>query len=299
MPISAEFPYVKQRIVVHGKSMAYVDTGDVDGDPIVLLHGNPTSSYLWRNIVPHLTALGRCIVPDLIGMGDSDKLDQAGPESYRFVEHRRYLDGLLDVLGVERNVTFVIHDWGSALGFDWANRHRDAVAGIAYMEAIVRPVTWEEWPEAARAVFQGFRSPAGEAMVLDKNVFVERVLPGSIIRKLTDAEMTEYRRPFAEPGEGRRPTLTWPRQIPIEGEPADVTAIVADYASWLSTSAMPKLLVVAEPGAILRGPPLDFCRAWPNQDEVTVSGNHFVQEDSPDEIGEAIATWMTQRGTKR
>ena len=296
MPISAEFPYVKQRVVVHGKTMAYVDTGDADGDPMVLLHGNPTSSYLWRNIVPHLTALGRCIVPDLIGMGDSEKLDGVGPDSYRFVEHRRYLDGLLDALGVERNVTFVVHDWGSALGFDWANRHRDAVAGIAYMEAIVRPVTWDEWPEAARAVFQGFRSPAGEAMVLDKNVFVERVLPGSIIRPLTDAEMTEYRRPFAEPGEGRRPTLTWPRQIPIDGEPADVTAIVADYASWLSTSAVPKLLIVAEPGAILRGPPLDFCRAWPNQHEVTVVGNHFVQEDSADEIGEAIATWMSTRG---
>jgi len=297
MPISADFPYVKQRAVVHGKTMAYVDVGD--GDPIVLLHGNPTSSYLWRNIVPHLSALGRCIVPDLIGMGDSDKLDEPGPDSYRFVEHRHYLDGLFDVLGIERNVTFVIHDWGSALGFDWANRHRDAVAGIAYMEAIVRPVTWHEWPEAARAVFQGFRSPAGEAMVLDKNVFVERVLPGSVIRKLTDAEMTEYRRPFVEPGEGRRPTLTWPRQIPIEGEPADVTAIVSDYAAWLSTSEVPKLLIVAEPGAILCGAPLDFCRAWPNQREVTVTGNHFVQEDSPDEIGQAIASWMTQRETHR
>lgn len=291
MPISAAFPFDKQKLTVHGRSMAYVEVGA--GDPIVLLHGNPTSSYLWRNVIPHLQDLGRCIVPDLIGMGDSDKLPDPGPDSYRFVEHRRYLDGLLAQLGVTERVVLVVHDWGSALGFDWANRHRDAVAGIAYMEAIVRPVTWAEWPEAARGVFQGFRSPAGEAMVLDKNVFVERVLPGSIIRPLDDAEMAEYRRPFLEPGEDRRPTLTWPRQIPIEGEPADVVAIAADYAAWLSTSTVPKLLVDAEPGAILKGAALEFCRTWPNQREVTVAGNHFLQEDSPDEIGTAIAEWIT------
>ena len=295
MPISAEFRFPKRQVNVLGKTMAYVEVGA--GDPIVLLHGNPTSSYLWRNVLPYLVGLGRCVVPDLIGMGDSEKLDGSGTASYTFVEHRRYLDGLLDAVGIRERVTFVVHDWGSALGFDWANRHRDAVAGIAYMEAIVRPVTWDEWPEAARAVFQGFRSPAGEAMVLDKNVFVERVLPGSVLRTLTDAEMAEYRRPFAEPGEGRRPTLSWPRQIPIEGEPADVTAIAADYAAWLSVSAVPKLLIVAEPGAILRGAPLEFCRCWPNQREVTVAGNHFVQEDSPDEIGQAIAGWLRERTT--
>jgi len=291
VPISSAFPYDKKKLFVHGRSMAYVEVGT--GDPIVLLHGNPTSSYLWRNVVPHLQDLGRCIVPDLIGMGDSDKLPDPGPDSYRFVEHRRYLDGLLAQLGVTERVVLVVHDWGSALGFDWANRHRDAVAGIAYMEAIVRPVTWTEWPEAARGVFQGFRSPAGEEMVLDKNVFVERVLPGSIIRRLDDAEMAEYRRPFLELGEGRRPTLTWPRQIPIEGEPADVVAIAADYAAWLSRSTVPKLLVDAEPGAILKGAALEFCRTWPNQHEVTVAGNHFLQEDSPDEIGTAIAEWIT------
>ena len=291
MPISAAFPFDKKKVTVHGRSMAYVEVGA--GDPIVLLHGNPTSSYLWRNVIPHLQDLGRCIVPDLIGMGDSDKLPDPGPDSYRFVEHRRYLDGLLAQLGVTERVVLVVHDWGSALGFDWANRHRDAVAGIAYMEAIVRPVTWAEWPEAARGVFQGFRSTAGEAMVLDKNVFVERVLPGSIIRPLDDAEMAEYRRPFLEPGEDRRPTLTWPRQIPLEGEPADVVAIAADYAAWLSASTVPKLLVDAEPGAILKGAALEFCRTWPNQREVTVAGNHFLQEDSPDEIGTAIAEWIT------
>lgn len=280
----------KKRVQVSGKSMAYVEAGA--GDPIVLLHGNPTSSYLWRNVIPHLTGLGRCIAPDLIGMGDSEKLEPSGPDRYRFVEHRAYLDGLLAALGVTRNVTLVVHDWGSALGFDWANRHRDAVRGIAYMEAVVRPVTWAEWPEAARGVFQAFRSPAGEQMVLEQNVFIERVLPGSILRKLEPAEMEEYRRPFREPGEGRRPTLTWPRQIPIEGEPADVCAIVASYAEWLASAPVPKLFVNAEPGAILIGAPREFCRTWPNQTEVTVPGSHFVQEDSGDAIGKAIAAWM-------
>jgi haloalkane dehalogenase len=236
--------------------------------------------------------LGRVIAPDLIGMGDSEKLADVGPGSYRFVEHRHYLDALLEQLGVAGNVTFVIHDWGSALGFDWANRHRDAVKGVCYMEAIVRPVTWDEWPNAARPVFQGFRSDTGEAMALEKNVFVERVLPGSILRKLSEEEMAVYRKPFAEAGEARRPTLTWPREIPIEGEPADVAAIVRDYAEWLSASDLPKLFVNAEPGAILTGPQREFCRAWPNQTEVTVKGSHFIQEDSPHEIGAALRFWL-------
>ena len=291
--ISADERHAKKRTHILGREMAYVEVGS--GDPIVFLHGNPTSSYLWRNVLPHLVGLGRCVAPDLIGMGDSDKLDHSGPGSYTFVEHRRHLDALFDALGIDDRVTLVVHDWGSALGFDWANRHRGAVAGIAYMEAIVRPLTWDEWPDAARAVFQGFRSEAGEAMILDKNLFVERVLPGSIMRTLTDAEMAEYRRPFTELGEGRRPTLTWPRQIPIDGEPPDVTTIAADYAAWLSTSDVPKLLVIADPGAILRGAPLDYCRTWPNQREVTVAGNHFLQEDSPDEIGKAIARWIRER----
>ncbi len=286
--ISAE-EYPKQLVEVNGKKMAYVEMGE--GDPIVFQHGNPTSSYLWRNIMPYLQDQGRCIAIDLIGMGDSEKLDGSGPDRYTFSEHREYLDAALDALGVSKNVTWVIHDWGSALGFDWANRHRDAVMGIAYMEGIVRPVTWEEWPEAARGVFQGFRSPAGEEMVLEKNVFVERVLPGSILRDLSEEEMSVYRRPFVNAGEERRPALTWPRQIPIEGEPADVVAIAQAYADWLSQSEVPKLFINAEPGAILIGPQREFCRAWPNQQEVTVEGNHFLQEDSPDEIGRAIAEW--------
>ncbi len=292
--MTALMPYAKRRVQVLGHTMAYVDVGE--GDPIVLLHGNPTSSYLWRNIIPHLEGLGRCIAPDLIGMGDSDKLEPSGPTRYRFVEHRAYLNALLDILEVQDSVTFVVHDWGSALGFDWGNHHRDAVKGFVYMEAIVQPLTWAAWPEAARRVFQGFRSPAGEAMVLEQNLFVERVLPGSILRQLTAEEMAEYRRPYLEPGEGRRPTLTWPREIPIDGEPADVTAIVEDYGRWLAASPVPKLFINADPGAILTGAQREFCRTWPNQTEVTVRGIHFIQEDSPHEIGTAIAEWLQQLG---
>jgi len=279
----------KKTIEVNGKSMAYVEAGS--GDPIVFQHGNPTSSYLWRNVIPHLSDQGRCIAVDLIGMGDSDKLDDSGPESYRYVEHRDYLFAAWEALGVKDRVTLVIHDWGSALGFDWACQHADSVLGIAYMEAIVRPITWDNWPEAAKAVFQGFRSDAGEAMVLEKNIFVERVLPGSVMRELTDEEMTVYRRPYLNPGEDRRPTLTWPRQIPIEGEPADVHDIVAGYSHWLQESELPKLFVNAEPGAILGDEQREFCRGMKNQTEVTVPGNHFLQEDSPHKIGDAIATW--------
>jgi haloalkane dehalogenase len=273
--------------------MAYVETGA--GDPIVLLHGNPTSSYLWRNVIPHLAGLGRCIAPDLIGMGDSDKLPDSGPRSYTFVEHRRYLDALLENLAVRERVTFVVHDWGSALGFDWANRHRDAVKGIAYMEALVRPFSWADFPAEARPMFEGLRSPAGETMVLEQNMFVERALPGSILRQLGEDEMAEYRRPFLEPGEARRPTLTWPRQIPIDGEPADVDMIVRDYSDWLATSQLPKLFIKGEPGAILsKGPIVDFCRGWPRQKEVSVPGVHYLQEDSADAIGQAIADWLRE-----
>ena len=285
---AAELP--KSFVEVKGKRMAYVEMGE--GDPVVFLHGNPTSSYLWRNIMPHVSGQARCLAPDLIGMGDSDKLDDPGPGSYRFVEHREYLDGFLDAVGLGGNAVFVVHDWGSALGFDWGNRHRDRVRGFCYMEALVRPVTWDEWPEAAKAVFQGFRSPAGEGMVLEKNVFVERVLPGSILRKMSEEEMAVYRRPFAEPGEDRRPTLTWPREIPISGEPADVVEIAGAYSEWLAASDVAKLFIDAEPGAILTGPQREFCLGWPNQTVAKVKGSHFIQEDSPDEIGKALSDWL-------
>jgi len=271
--------------------MAYVDEGR--GDPIVFLHGNPTSSYLWRNIIPHLSPHYRCVAPDLIGMGDSDKLPGSGPDRYTFVEHRTHLDGLLEHLDLGDRVTLVLHDWGSGLGFDWANRHRDRVVGIAYMEAIVTTVTWDDWPEGARRVFQGLRSDAGESMILDKNVFVDRILPASIIRDLSDAEMDAYRDPFREPGEGRRPTLTWPRQIPIDGEPEDVHSIVEAYRDWLLTSSVPKLFINADPGSILVGRQRQLARSFPNQREVTVPGIHFIQEDAPDEIGAAILDWRS------
>jgi haloalkane dehalogenase len=297
--ISANFPFQKQRKPILGHEMAYIEVGE--GDPIVLLHGNPTSSYLWRNVIPHLRPLGRCIAPDLMGMGDSDKLPNSGPGSYRFVEQRQYLDALLEALNVRKRVTFVIHDWGSALGFDWANRHRDAVKGIAYMEAIVRPQGWDHWDVMnMRPFLEALRSEAGEKLVLQENFFIEKILPGAVLRTLSTEEMTEYRRPFAEPGEGRRPTLTWPREIPIEGDPADTTAIVGAYADWLATSDVPKLFLKAEPGALLGGGAnLDTVRKWPAQIEVTVKGVHFIQEDSPDEIGHAIADWMKSLSGKQ
>ncbi len=281
----------KKHLTIMGKSMAYCEMGE--GDPILFLHGNPTSSYLWRNIMPFAADLGRCLAPDLIGMGDSDKLDNPGPESYRFVEHRAYLDAWIEAVGVTDNVTLVIHDWGSALGFDWARRNADRVKAIAYMEGIVRPVLWEEWNQQSRPVFEGCRSEAGEAMVLRKNVFVEKVLPGSVLRGLTEAEMTVYRRPFLTPGEDRRPTLSWPRQIPLAGEPREVVNIVQEYADWMATNDLPKLFVNAEPGAILVGAQREFCRGWKNQTEVTVRGSHFIQEDSPTEIGEALHAWLS------
>ena len=290
MPISSK-PYGQKKFAtVNGRRMAYVEQGA--GDAIVFQHGNPTSSYLWRNIMPHCEGLGRLIACDLIGMGDSDKLDGSGPGRYTYAEQREYLFALWDRIGLGDNVIFVIHDWGSALGFEWANRHRERVGGIAYMEAIVTPLTWADWPENARRAFQGFRSDGGEDMILDKNIFVERVLPGSVIRPLGADEMVEYRRPFANSGEDRRPTLTWPRMIPIEGEPADVVKVVADYAAWLAKSDVPKLFINAEPGSILVGRQRDICRAWPNQTEVTVTGRHFLQEDSPDEIGQAVAAFV-------
>jgi len=284
--ISAADWYERRRLRVLDSHLVYVEVGV--GDPIVLLHGNPTSSYLWRNVIPHLGGSGRCLAPDLISMGRSGK---APGGSYRLADHVRYLDAWLEALDLSR-VTLVVHDWGSALGFHWARRHPGRVKALVYMEAIVRPVTWTEWPEAARKIFQAMRSPAGEDMVLAKNVFVERILPASVLRGLTSQEMERYREPFREPGESRRPSLTWPREIPVDGEPADVVALVDEYARWLSSTPIPKLFVNGNPGSILVGAQREFCRAWPNQQEVTVRGSHFLQEDSPAEIGQAIARFL-------
>jgi haloalkane dehalogenase len=278
----------KSSVSVLGRSMAFVETGA--GDPIVLLHGNPTSSYLWRNVIPFLEPLGRCIAPDLIGMGDSDSEPD---DAYRFVDHRRYLDAFLEKVGVTECVTLVVHDWGSALGFDWARRQPEAVKGIAYMEAIVRPFSLTDLPEAVQPVFAALRSPAGEELVHAENVFVERILPGAILRRLDPEEMAEYRRPFIDP-KRRAPTLAFPRELPIDGEPGDVVETVTEYGAWLASSDIPKLLVKAEPGVLVTGASYELCRRWPNQHEVTVPGLHYLQEDSPEEIGHAIADWSSR-----
>lgn len=289
--ISSDMPFMKKFADVSGKRLAYVDEGE--GDPIVLLHGNPTSSYLWRNVIPHLVDSGRVIVPDLVGQGDSEKLPASeGPERYTFQVVYDYLAGLLDALGCSANVTLVIHDWGSALGFFWAQNHPDAVKGIAYMEALVAPVRWDDWPEAARGIFQGFRSEKGEDMILNRNMFIEAVLPSAVLRDLSEQEMAHYRAPFEKP-EDRQPTLNWPRQIPIDGEPPHMVELIESYGRWLETTDdLPKLFINAEPGSILVGRPREYCRGWPNQQEITVKGSHFLQEDSPDEIGRAVADWM-------
>ena len=284
------FPYQKQFREVNGRRIAYVDVGE--GDPIILLHGNPTSSYLWRNVIPGLESQGRVIVPDLIGQGDSEKLPASeGPERYSFLVAYEFLSGLFEALGLQENITLVLHDWGSGLGFHWAKNHPESLKGIAYMEAIVKPMTWDDWPEGGRGIFQGFRSEKGEDLVLNRNMFVEGVLPSSILRDLSEEEMDQYRAPFKNP-EDRQPTLNWPRQIPIEGEPQIMVDLVSEYGEWLSSSPVPKLFINAKPGSILIGPQREFCRSWPNQTEVTVAGLHFVQEDSPQEISESISQWL-------
>jgi haloalkane dehalogenase len=290
-----EQPLAKKTIEVLGAPMAYHERGE--GRPVLFLHGNPTSSYLWRDVIPELEGLGRLIAPDLIGMGDSAKLTSPTGDTYRYATHRKYLWAFIDaVIGPTDSVVLVVHDWGSALGFDWSNHHRDRIRGLAYMEGIVRPIaSWDEWSPSATPIFQGFRSDKGESMILDRNIFVERVLPGSVLRKLSEAEMSEYRRPYLA-REDRWPTLTWPRQIPIAGSPADVVQIVTDYSNWMAENDIPKLFVNAEPGAILVGKPRDFCRGWKNQTEVTVPGSHFIQEDSGAAIGQALAHWIKARG---
>ncbi|WP_437332034.1 haloalkane dehalogenase [Sorangium sp. So ce394] len=279
----------KKRARVSGHMLAYVDRGA--GELMVFLHGNPTSSFLWRNIIAPLSAGFRCFAPDLIGMGDSDKLVPSTPDSYTFFQHRALLDGLLDELAPDRRAILVVHDWGSALGFDWARRHPERVRGIAYMEAIVGVMTWDAWPPMSRALFERLRSAEGDRLILEENAFIERILPSGVLRGLTEAELDEYRRPFRTPGESRRPTLSWPRQLPIEGHPAPVCVEVQKYADWLATSTIPKLFINADPGRILIGARRDACRRWPNQREVTVRGAHYVQEDSPAEIAEAIGDW--------
>jgi haloalkane dehalogenase len=286
-PISTEETSYRKYVPVLDSQMAYVDVGV--GDPIVFLHGNPTPSFLWRNIIPYLLPYGRCLAPDYVGMGNSGPAPNG---SYRFVDHRRYLDAWFDALGLTRNVILIVHDWGSALGFDWARRHPDRVKAIVYMEGIVRPFrSWDEWPDATRAFFQAQRSEQGEELILKKNLFIEYLLP---LRHIAPEAMEVYRRHFRNPGPGRQPMLTWTRELPIAGEPADVVAIVEAYARWLSTSPLPKLFVDAEPAGFLIGAQREFCRAWPNQATVLVKGSHFLQEETPDAVGEASARFVSK-----
>lgn len=282
-------PLDKREARVLDATMTYVTHGT--GDPIVLLHGNPTSSYLWREVIPELGELGTCIAPDLIGMGDSDPVAE-GRDAYRFEMHARYLEALLEALVVTSEVTLVAHDWGGPLLFDWARRNASRVKGVAYMETLVTPLTWDDWPEAARGIFMAMRSEAGEDMVLNKNVFVERILPASVLEPISEDDMAVYRRPYVVPGESRRPTLAWPRQIPIDGEPADVLAVVEANEEWLATAEFPKLFVDADPGSIIGDRVRERVRQWPNQTEVKVPGVHFIQEDSGPAIGKAIASWL-------
>lgn len=281
-PVTGE----KRRVDVDGTEIAFVEAGQ--GDPIVFLHGNPTSSYLWRRVMPHLTAYGRCLAPDLPGMGDSEPLPR---HAMRLADHSALLDRLLERLDVRERVVLVVHDWGSVLGFDWARRHPEAVRGIAYMEAIVAPLTSADFADGGEFLGR-VRGPEGERLVLDDNVFIEVFLPGGVLRELTAEEFDAYRAPWREPGEARRQLLVWPRELPLDGAPADVTAVVRANAAWLGTTPVPKLFVNAEPGMFLTGRPRELCRAWPNQRELTVPGLHFVQEDAPDRIGTAIAAWL-------
>ena len=292
---SAELRYAKKKLEVLGHTMAYIDAGS--GPPIVFLHGNPTSSYLWRNIIPHVEGLGRCLAPDLMGMGDSDKLaagrDGGRDGRYRFVEHRRYLDAFLDAVVGTQQVVLVIHDWGSALGFDWARRHPGRVRGIAYMEAFLQPLTYSDMGFAGGLGFRAMRSRLGEWLILDRNLFVENILPSSVLRGLTEAEMDHYRAPYLEPGESRRPTLTWPREVPFDGEPADTHDVIAAYAEWLPTTGnLPKLWFDVSEGVLVTAGRRDFAHSLPNQRRVAVEGRHFVQEDAPDAIGAALAEWI-------
>ena len=278
--------YKKKYIQVKNKSMAYVDEGE--GNTFLFLHGNPTSSFLWRNIAPHVEDIGRVVIPDLIGMGDSEKLDGVDNEGYKYHGQYGYLTELLDNLDLGNNIHLIIHDWGSAMGFQFARENSERVKSITYMEAIVMPLTWEQWPDAATKIFQLFRSDAGEELVLEKNFFVERILLADSATGYTDEEKAEYIRPFFNEGEDRRPTLTWPRQIPLDGEPNEVVEEVRKNAEFHKDSEIPKLFINANPGSILVGEQRDFARTWKNQTEITVNGNHFIQEDSSEEIGTAL-----------
>ncbi len=288
--IESTMRYDKRSVTVHGKRMAYVDTGG-DGDSIVFLHGNITQSYMWRNIIPHVEPLARCIAVDNIGQGDSAKLDDSGPGSYRLREHQRYIDGFLEQVDPGDRVTLMMHDWGVQLGLGWGNRNRHRLKGIAHMQGLMGNLNWDFWNQEVSAVMKRLRTDDGEDLVLNQNLFVEKVLPAMVIRDLPAEVWDEYRRPYRNPGEDRRPSLTWPREIPVEGEPADVLSVIENNNRWLAGSPIPKLYIHVRPETVIKGHVLEHVRSFPHQTEVSVQGLHYVQEDSPHEIGAALADW--------
>ena len=282
--------YTKKYKDIKNSKMAFIDEGS--GDTFLFLHGNPTSPFLWRNIAPHVEDIGRIVIPDLIGMGDSDKLEGVDNPGYKYHGQYSYLTALMDELDLGNNIHLIIHDWGSAMGFQFARENKDRIKSITYMEAIVMPLTWDQWPDPATKIFGLFRSEAGEELVLEKNFFVERILLADSSTGYTEEEKSEYIRPFINPGEDRRPTLTWPRQIPLDGEPSEVVEEVRLNAEFHKESDIPKLFINADPGSILIGDQREFARSWKNQTEITVKGNHFIQEDSSEEIGAALRNFV-------
>lgn len=287
--------YEKKFETVLGKKMAYIEHGN--GEPIVFLHGNPTSIYLWRNIIPHLEGKGRLIAIDMIGMGDSEKIDDSNADSYSLAENTKYTAALLEALHVTENVTLVLHDWGSGVGFNWANQNQEKVKAIAFMEAIPTTFpTWDDFNPDLHAPIKMLRSSEGDKLALEDNFFIETLLPSAILRDLTEFEHAQYRKPFMQKGESRRATLAGPRQLPIAGEPKETVQLIDNYASYLSKSYdIPKLFINAEPGAFLTGYARNFVRTLPNLKEVTVAGHHFIQEDSPKEIGQALLEWIDNK----
>lgn len=295
--IDSGIRYAKKTVQVNGYQMAYAETGDADGDPIIFLHGNATSSYMWRNIMPHVEDAGRLIAIDNIGQGDSDKLADSDPASYSLDQHQGFIDGTLKALGVTDNVTFVMHDWGGPIGINWARRHPGKVRGLAHSEIVVcNHPSWDEYPAAIGKLLQTLRGPEGEKLVLEGNFFVERVFTGGVMRDIDEATMTEMRRPYVEPGEARRATLSWVRQIPVEGKPEAVSRMVDENAAWMAAQDIPKLFIRADPGQIIFERDLEIIRSWPNQTEAVVRGLHHPQEDSPDDIGVALADWLQAIG---
>lgn len=285
--ISAEFPFQSNFVEVKGSQMHYVDVGE--GDPIVFVHGNPTSSYLWRNVIPHLSGQGRCIAPDLIGFGKSDK-----PElNYRVYDHAEYFEGFIKALDLER-ITLVLHDWGGFIGLSYAARHLDNIRALALMETVVRPMRSTDRSESFNKTFGMLRSEAGREKVLKENFFVERILPGSVLRKLTDAEMDAYRAPFASE-KSRIPTWVFPNEIPIDGQPPDVHADIWEIGDKVARASIPTLLLTFEPGAIMGPVEIAWCMdTFPNLTvEHMGEGIHFVQEDQPEAIGKTISNWLS------